>query len=234
MSLNKQSGEVLYETLVELLKKHGKETTQAEWFKEPIYLTNHPELIRNYIIPVRRLQDIVRRKVRFSIDIGYTSEEPFDELFDIHNYGLYEESENWGLWDDEFGIDEIPTPTGHAYSTVYDAKFKGRNIRKARQIITQIKRIREDMEEEYEPIRKVLIKSEEAYDKYSSIWRLGHPDRSFGELCGDELRRVNEYGELFSAETVLVRKGILSLCLVNSLVHKLEDSIDLAKYHPGD
>ena len=66
---------------------------------------------------------------------------------------------------------------------------------------------------------------------YTSLRWINAP--GFVNIRKDEVDRIRQLQELVEGDVYFVNKGILSLSFVNSLLYRLEESLDLVKNHPG-
>jgi hypothetical protein len=196
--------------------------------RSPKYLKDLQPHINQYIQEVRKLQTIVKEKVNLQLRITECEGHKIEHLFDTDLASVSTEFQNWGLGGVHENIYFINT--GHQWTTIDSARFKSKHDLVANnRVLEQIKTMQHNLAELYKPIDS-FCESIRNYNK--TLFNLSQVF-----LCDElqeEKKRSDLEEELFFSKTNLIRKGVLSLSFVHSLVYQLEQSLDLSKNHPGD
>lgn len=222
----------LYQTLEDKLKELGNSEEELSKLRNPPYIEDLQPSLEKYISKIREMQKIVVEQVcNIELILTETDGVDYGHLFDMGMYAVTSEFDNWGLGEGSM-YKSYFVNTGHFWVTIKSARFRSNYQGIQKKSMEKIKDIRNELDELYAPIlsfkkvirnyRDVLIDVSPYTDDDSMI------------LWKAEQDRVGELKEKFEAETYLIRKNILSLSFVNSLIYKLEQSLDLSRQHPGD
>lgn len=197
--------------------------------KNPPYLLDYQTPLEAYIKEVRSLQVIVRREINLKLKVTETNGAPFDHLFDTGWRAVEEEFSRWGVGN---SIPNLFINTGHCWVTVASASFKAPYQHQSEQSLKKITAYRGELRERYAPI-STIGKAIGDYEKVIEIAGI-YCWRNEEEILNEEKEKYKGHQKQFLKDTDLVRKGILSLSMVEGLVHHLEQPDHLAWNHPGD
>ncbi len=218
--------------LCEILEQKVKGTeafeTHLRSLRNPPYFENCQPSIDAYVSKIRELQEIVRQYVgELNLEQTETDGAKYGHLFGTSIDAVLTEFGNWGL--PVYHCSSFAN-TGHLWVTVRSARFKSEYDSK--EVLERMKAKRDELNEKCKPINLFV----DLMDNYSESLR-GMIDfmLTWGyDAWKEESDRLEEVKKSFISKTVFTRKGILSLCFVNSLLYRLEQSLDLSQNHPGD
>lgn len=216
----------LYQYLVQRLPRHEL----LPLFRNPPYQREYQAPLAAYLTEIKRFQGLVRGKVNLKFELTETDGAIEEHLFETEYGAVYNEFENWGL--SPHGRQAISCMnTGHFYVTVESAQFESRFRSQGPSLLKQIKSGRDNLAELVKPIEDL---TRTVYEYSHQLLRFCAV--RFGPECDypEEQRKLGEFKKKFFLDTDYVRKGILSLALVQGIVYHLEESIDLSRHHPGD
>ena len=235
----------LYSALEKKLKEYGWDNHLVK-LRNPPYLEDCQPQIDAYVSKIRTMQKIVREQV-CQVRLIQTETDGVEEgyLFDTGLAAVLHEFDNWGLcqYSDNFqsinpdlGVLGILkgnfqfVNTGHRWVTVKSARFKNQTT--AKNTLENLKEIQTKLNELNKPIvlfDRYLLEYEE-----EGLNRIEHEFIEKYNMIKEEKKRLSEIKKKFLVETYFIRKGILSLSFVGSLLYRLEESLNLSKNHPGD
>lgn len=235
----------LYSALEKKLKEYGWDNHLVK-LRNPPYLEDCQPQIDAYVSKIRTMQKIVREQV-CQVRLIQTETDGVEEgyLFDTGLAAVLHEFDNWGLcqYSDNFqsinpdlGVLGILkgnfqfVNTGHRWVTVKSARFKNQTT--AKNTLENLKEIQTKLNELNKPIvlfDRYLLE----YEK-EGLNRIEHAFIEKYNMIKEEKKRLSEIKKKFLVETYFIRKGVLSLSFVRSLLYRLEESLDLSKNHPGD
>jgi hypothetical protein len=225
----------LYKGITEEFKTFKSDPHFREIFlrlRYPPYFEDCQSALEAYTRKIREMQKLVQENVgQIKLRLTETDGARYEHLFESHTNAVYGEFENWGLSLQRNGRYEN---TGHMWVTVDSARFRS-NLSvqaSAQDSLKTLKEIRDELAELFDPIAafgetlagyKMLLNN-----LFESTFG------PTGDLIREESERVKSVEDRYEQEAYFIRKGILSLSFVNSLLHRLEESLDMCTHHPGD
>lgn len=218
----------VYQALEAKLKGFKAREEYLKILENPPYLEDCMTSIDSYLLKVRELQTIVKEKVNLSLTITECEGHNSEHLFDTDLASVSREFSNWGLGSLHENI--LFINTGHQWTTVESAKFKSKyDSIGNKKNLENLKEKRSLLREEYRPV-----------DLFYNLFL--EYDKTLFHLCQvfeckeleEERKLMKEIEKKFLSKTNFIRKGVLSLSFVNSMIYQLEQSLDLSKNHPGD
>lgn len=218
--------------LYKLLVLEDANPRLIELAENPMYLLDYRPAIDAYETEIRKLQAIIREKVNLELII--TESEGYNEnmMFDLDHDDIQRELQNWNPITNDYN--QLMTFGWHVWVTVRSARFKSRYNNNAQSQIPEIDTIRNRLHELYKPIQQ-FEESMTDYQinmrKYSSHYS---SESDYAYVVAQEWKKFDEFRRKFLSDMYKIRKGPLSLSLVEGLVYQLKQSIDLSHNHPGD
>ncbi len=228
--MNKKTPTKLCQTLEEQFKGARYLKKDLAKLKNPPYFEDCQPHIDSYTSKIRSMQKIVRDQVgNLKLRLTETDGEKYNHLFDSNPESVSTEFENWGLGGvlDNFMF----TNTGHLWITVDSARFKSGSHGAKSECLGKIKKIRKDLKGLYKPIEEFYHTVKDymgLLERISFLCTGG----DFSSLV-EENKRISKVKERYLSKTYIIRIGVLSRPFADSLIHRLEQSFDLAKSHPG-